>query len=119
MWILDLFLAWMKVLNSIFQQCDVQVNPRWWNISGEPCSGAAINAASLEDYNPAIKCNCSFENGSSCHITELTVFALDIKRVILEELVALQFLTNLEVGHNVLSRPLPKELGNLKNLTFL
>ncbi|KAJ0081833.1 hypothetical protein Patl1_11728 [Pistacia atlantica] len=118
-------------------------DPRWWNISAEPCSGAAIYAASLEDYNPATKCDCSFENGSTWHITELSVFAMDIKGAIPEELVALQFLTNfrikrnyftdplpafignlsqlkyLEVGQSVLSKPLPKELGNLKNLTFL
>ncbi|XP_031261329.1 probable LRR receptor-like serine/threonine-protein kinase At1g56130 [Pistacia vera] len=65
----------VRALNSVFQQWDVKANPRWWNISGEPCSGAAINATSLDDYNPAIKCDCSFENGSICHITELSVFA--------------------------------------------
>ncbi|KAJ0081592.1 hypothetical protein Patl1_11715 [Pistacia atlantica] len=133
----------VRALNSTFQRWDVQADPRWWNISAEPCSGAAINAASLEDYNPATKCDCSFENGSTWHITDLSVFAMDIKGAIPEELVALQFLTNfrikrnyftdplpafignlsqlkyLEVGQSVLSKPLPKELGNLKNLTFL
>ncbi|KAJ0082477.1 hypothetical protein Patl1_11708 [Pistacia atlantica] len=109
----------VRALNSTFQRWDVQANPRWWNISAKPCSGAAIDAASLEDYNPATKCDCSFENGSTWHITELSVFAMDIKGAIPEELVALQFLTNLEVGQSVLSKPLPKELGNLKNLTFL
>ncbi|KAJ0081114.1 hypothetical protein Patl1_11676 [Pistacia atlantica] len=132
----------VRALNSIFQQWDAQAAPGLWNISGEPCSAAAINATNLEDYNPAIKCDCSYENGSTCHITELRVFALDRTGVIPEELVALQFLTNLinrnyfigplpafignlsrlkslEVGHNALSGPLPKELGNLKDLTFL
>ncbi|XP_044495501.1 probable LRR receptor-like serine/threonine-protein kinase At1g56140 [Mangifera indica] len=133
----------VRALNSIFQQWDAEAASGVWNISGEPCSGAAINATNLEDYNPAIKCDCSYDNGSTCHITELRVFALDITGVIPEELVALQFLTNfrinrnyftgalpafignlsqlksLEVGHNALSGPLPKELGNLKDLTFL
>nr|BAF00229.1 putative receptor-like protein kinase [Arabidopsis thaliana] len=53
-------------LNSIFAAWRIRA-PREWNISGELCSGAAIDASVLDSnpaYNPLIKCDCSFENSS-------------------------------------------------------
>ncbi|KAF8408683.1 hypothetical protein HHK36_004746 [Tetracentron sinense] len=87
----------VRALNSIFQQWDTKANDRLWNISGEPCSGAAINATDFEDpdFNPAIKCDCDYENRSTCHITHLRVYALNKKGVIPEELVNLTYLVNL------------------------
>ncbi|KAI3675666.1 hypothetical protein L1987_85258 [Smallanthus sonchifolius] len=43
-----------------------------WNLSGEVCSGAAVDSTDYDsrDYNPGIKCDCSFPN-STCHITRL------------------------------------------------
>ncbi|MCL7036149.1 hypothetical protein MKW94_012864, partial [Papaver nudicaule] len=60
-----------KALNSIFRQWNTSAGSMW-NISGEPCSGAAIDQTNLEnpDFNPAIKCSCGTTNGS-CHITQL------------------------------------------------
>ena len=61
-----------KALNSIFQQWDTQA-AALWNISGEPCSGAAVDGTALEDpmNNPAITCDCSYGGGTICHITQL------------------------------------------------
>lgn len=44
-----------------------------WNISGEPCSGAAIDDTGINNpaFNPAIKCVCSYDNSTTCHVTEL------------------------------------------------
>ena len=64
----------MRALNSILQQWDAPAVPLW-NISGEPCSGSALNATDSEfespDNNPAIVCDCTFDNGATCHITKL------------------------------------------------
>ena len=62
----------VKALNSIFQQWDTQA-AALWNISGEPCSGAAVNGTDFEDAmnNPAITCDCSYGGGTICHITQL------------------------------------------------
>ncbi|KAE8719973.1 putative LRR receptor-like serine/threonine-protein kinase [Hibiscus syriacus] len=136
----------VRALNSIFQQWNTQaVNS--WNISGEPCSGSARNHsdAVFQDpaNNPTIRCDCSFNGGTVCHITRMRVFALNIQGVILEEILGLPFLTELtidknffsgplpafignmsrletlSIAQNVLSGPIPKELGNLKNLSLL
>ncbi|KAE8720678.1 Leucine-rich repeat transmembrane protein kinase [Hibiscus syriacus] len=108
----------VRALNTIFQQWDTHT----WNISGEPCSGFALSQSDsvLEDpsNNPAIRCDCSFRNNTLCHITSLTVYALDKRGVIPEELLDLPYLTFLSISHNDLSGPIPKELGSLKELYY-
>jgi hypothetical protein len=48
-----------------------------WNISGEPCSGAAVDDGigldGNSEFNPGIKCDCSFNSNTVCHITMLYV----------------------------------------------
>ncbi|XP_062168839.1 probable LRR receptor-like serine/threonine-protein kinase At1g56140 isoform X2 [Alnus glutinosa] len=134
-----------RVLNSIFQEWRISAPSAQWNISGQPCSGAAIGSIPIDngDHNPFIKCDCSYDNNTTCHITALKVYALNAVGVIPEELWALTFLTNLDlrqnyltgnlsasirnltrmqylsVGINALSGELPKELGELTNLLSL
>ncbi|OEL33423.1 putative LRR receptor-like serine/threonine-protein kinase [Dichanthelium oligosanthes] len=93
-----------------------------WNISGEPCSGVAIDATDVDNnpnINPAIKCDCSYNNSTVCHITKLKVYALNVVGQIPDELQNFTYLNNLTVAINPLSRTLPKELGNLTNLISL
>ncbi|RID74825.1 hypothetical protein BRARA_B01904 [Brassica rapa] len=60
-----------RALNSIFATWKIRASNEW-NISGELCSGAAIDNVSIDDgaYNPMIKCTCTFAN-STCRITAL------------------------------------------------
>ncbi|KAL5216574.1 hypothetical protein ABZP36_007975 [Zizania latifolia] len=63
--------------------------PASWNISGEPCSGAATDDTPLDDnpgFNPAIKCDCSDQNSTLCHVTRLKINTLDVVGPIPEEL---------------------------------
>ncbi|CAN6683870.1 unnamed protein product [Malus baccata var. baccata] len=135
----------VRALNSIFEQWDTQAVAGLWNISGEPCSGSAINGTEFESQNnnPAIVCDCTYDNNATCHITKLRVYALNKRGVFPEEYVALKYLTFLKidqnyftgslpafignmsaltllsVAHNSFSGPIPKELGNLKELNML
>uniref|UniRef100_A0A6N2JX36 non-specific serine/threonine protein kinase n=1 Tax=Salix viminalis TaxID=40686 RepID=A0A6N2JX36_SALVM len=131
----------VSALNSLFEQWDTQA-VGLWNLSGEPCSGSAIDETNFEDpdNNPAIKCDCT---QTTCHITKLRVYALNKRGVIPEVLTALKYLTflkidqnyftgplpafignlsalkGLSIAHNAFSGTIPKELGNLKELTLL
>ncbi|KAL7234127.1 hypothetical protein ACSBR1_017676 [Camellia fascicularis] len=124
----------VNALNSIFGEWGLSASNQR-NISGEPCSGAAIDLTSVEstdgNYNPGIKCHC---DGTTCQITRLKVYALDVVGVIPEELwtfdFPLQFIHSFNVlaPHlnvvrtvhiNALSGELPKELGKLTNLRSL
>ncbi|KAF8408691.1 hypothetical protein HHK36_004754 [Tetracentron sinense] len=110
-----------RALNSIFQQWDLIADPSLWNISGEPCSGAAINDTDFEDpiFNPAIKCDCDYDNGTTCHITHLKLdqnYFVGPLPAFLGNISKLQYLA---FGSNDFSGPLPPELGNLIKLEQL
>ncbi|KAK9267465.1 hypothetical protein L1049_009891 [Liquidambar formosana] len=107
-------------LSSLFQQWNATAVPLW-NISGEPCSGSAINGTGFEDpsNNPAIKCDCSYDNATTCHITQLRVAALDKRGIIPEELTALTYLMVLKIDKNYFTGPLPAFIGKLSALIIL
>ncbi|KAM2042816.1 hypothetical protein ACFX16_036466 [Malus domestica] len=135
----------VRALNSIFEQWDTQAVSGLWNTSGEPCSGSAINGTEFEipDNNPAIACDCTYDNDTTCHITKLRVHALYKRGVFPEEFLDLRYLAVLKIdmnyfkgplpgfignmsaliilsiGHNSFSGPIPKELGNLTELNML
>ncbi|CAN6683891.1 unnamed protein product [Malus baccata var. baccata] len=111
----------VRALNSIFEQWDTQAVPGQWNISGEPCSGSAINGTDIysPNFNPAIVCNCTYDNGTTCHITKLRVNALNKRGTFPEEFVALRYLTTLNIDQNYFTGPLPAFVGNMFALTEL
>ncbi|KAF3526614.1 hypothetical protein F2Q69_00051289 [Brassica cretica] len=110
-----------RALNSIFATWKIRA-PREWNISGELCSGAAIDDGVTIDsraYNPLIKCGCNFVNSTICRITALKVYAIDVVGTIPEELWTLHYLTNLNLGQNFLTGPLSPAIGNLTRMEWL
>ena len=60
-------------LNTILGRWGLKASPAW-NISGEPCSGVAVDNTNVDNnpnINPAIKCDCTYNNATVCHITKL------------------------------------------------
>ncbi|KAK9041591.1 hypothetical protein V6N11_016685 [Hibiscus sabdariffa] len=112
----------VRALNSIFQQWETQAADTW-NHSGEPCSGLALSQSdsALEDpsNNPAIRCDCSFNTNTVCHITRLRVFGLDKRGALPVELLDLPFLIYLKIDRNFFSGPLPAFIGNMSRLEIL
>ncbi|XP_058183269.1 probable LRR receptor-like serine/threonine-protein kinase At1g56140 [Rhododendron vialii] len=109
----------VSALNSVFNQWRISAKYYQWNISGEPCSGAAIDtswAINNRDYNPVIKCDC---NGTVCHITQLKVRALDVTGRIPEELWSLTSLIYLNLAENYLTGPLSSSIANLTQMQWL
>ncbi|KAF3451127.1 hypothetical protein FNV43_RR07217 [Rhamnella rubrinervis] len=111
----------VRALNSIFQQWDAQAVENLWNISGEPCTGSAINGTELEadQNNPSIKCDCTFDNRTTCHITQMRVYALNKRGVIPKEITTFKYLTFLKIDQNFFTGPLPAFIGNLSALALL
>ncbi|KAK8589039.1 hypothetical protein V6N12_023448 [Hibiscus sabdariffa] len=120
----------VRALNSIFQQWEKQAADTW-NHSGEPCSGLALSQSDsvLEDpsNNPTIRCDCSFNSNTVCHITRLKqlntsirrVVGLDTRGVLPVELLDLPFLNFLKIDQNFFSGPLPAFIGNMSRLGLL
>ena len=67
----------VEVLNSLFKLWTMQ-STTFWNMSGEPCSGSAVNESQFYDEvnKQAIMCNCSYNDNSTCHVTHLYVSIL-------------------------------------------
>ncbi|KAG5532919.1 hypothetical protein RHGRI_027247 [Rhododendron griersonianum] len=111
----------VSALNSVFNQWRISAKYDQWNISGEPCSGAAIDTTVLwnidsTDYNPGIRCDC---NGTVCHITQLKVIMLDVFGGIPEELWSLTSLTHLNLARNYLTGPLSSSIAYLTQMQYL
>ncbi|XP_078437586.1 putative LRR receptor-like serine/threonine-protein kinase At1g56140 [Wolffia australiana] len=105
-------------LNTIFRRWSLTAGSGW-NISGELCSGVARNENSFDNFNPIIICNCDFDNGTTCRITRLKVYALNVVGTIPEELQSLKQLIQINFDQNYLSGPIPPFLGNLTNMEVL
>ncbi|TYH48262.1 hypothetical protein ES332_D10G055700v1 [Gossypium tomentosum] len=112
----------VKALNSIFQQWNAQAVASW-NTTEDPCSGTALSQglSEFEDpsNNPAITCDCSFNDNTVCHITRLRVFGLDKRGVLPKELLDLPYLDFLKLDRNFFSGPLPAFIGNMSRLGLL
>ncbi|GAU32796.1 hypothetical protein TSUD_152450 [Trifolium subterraneum] len=110
------------VINSIFTKWGISADKKQWNISGEICSGSAIDTTTTIDdkpHNPFIKCDCSFNNETTCRITALKVYALDVISQIPPELWTLVHLTNLNLAQNYLTGSLPPAIGNLTRMQYM
>ncbi|KAK6154536.1 hypothetical protein DH2020_008784 [Rehmannia glutinosa] len=107
-----------RALNAIFERWRISANNQW-NISGELCSGVATDATEIANINPGIKCDCSDNNRSTCHITALRVYALDVAGPLPDELWNLTYLTDINLGQNYLTGPIPAAIGNLVRMQYL
>ncbi|CAH8332409.1 unnamed protein product [Eruca vesicaria subsp. sativa] len=110
-----------EALTSILAAWNIQA-PQEWNISGELCSGIAINDIIIIDdqaHNPLIKCDCSFNESTICRITALKVYKLNVVGPIPPQLWTLTYLTNLNLAQNFLSGPLSPAIGKLVRMEWL
>ncbi|KAH7528141.1 hypothetical protein FEM48_Zijuj05G0040200 [Ziziphus jujuba var. spinosa] len=107
-----------RALNTMFAKWNVKANTEQWNISGEPCSGAATDHTVITDstQNPFIKCDCSYNNSTLCHITQLKVDSLNVAAPIPDELWTLTYLFYLNLNRNYLTGSLSPSIGNLTRL---
>ncbi|KAL6659031.1 hypothetical protein ACP70R_003071 [Stipagrostis hirtigluma subsp. patula] len=111
----------VAALNTILGRWGLRASPAW-NISGEPCSGVAVDATDVDNnpnINPAIKCDCSFNASTVCHITKLKVYALNVVGQIPAELQNLTYLNNLNLQQNYLTGPLPSFIGKFTAMLYL
>ncbi|KAG5561076.1 hypothetical protein RHGRI_004180 [Rhododendron griersonianum] len=112
----------VSALNSVFSHWGISAtnSTTKWNISGEPCSGGAVDSTSIEitngDYNPGIKCRC---DGTTCTIITLKVYALSVFGGIPDELWSLTNLSNLNLAQNYLTGPLSSSIANLTQMQYL
>ncbi|XP_020554512.1 probable LRR receptor-like serine/threonine-protein kinase At1g56130 [Sesamum indicum] len=103
-----------RALNAMFQRWGISATNDW-NISGELCSGVAIDDTQVTTLNPGIKCDCSY---NTCHITALRVHAMDVTGPIPDELWNLTYMDDLNLGQNYLTGPIPASIGALVKMHY-
>ncbi|OEL33424.1 putative LRR receptor-like serine/threonine-protein kinase [Dichanthelium oligosanthes] len=111
----------VTALNTILGRWNLRASPAW-NISGEPCNGVAVDTTDVDNnpnINPAIKCDCSYNNSTVCHITKLKVYALNVVGQIPAELQNFTYLSNLNLMQNYLTGPVPSFIGKLTAMQYL
>ncbi|KAL8162110.1 hypothetical protein V2J09_013599 [Rumex salicifolius] len=110
-----------KALNTIFKYWGITSNIVW-NTTDDPCSGMAVDdSITIDDtsHNPFIKCDCTFDNNTTCRITALQLaqnYLTGSLSPSIGNLTKMQWLT---FGYNALSGNLPKEIGKLIRLRSL
>ncbi|GAA0169459.1 hypothetical protein LIER_40762 [Lithospermum erythrorhizon] len=104
------------ILNRMFERWGISAAPNW-NISGELCSGAAIDETVFQQMNPGIKCNCF--NINRCRITGLRVYDMDIAGIIPDELWNLTFMNDLDLRLNFFTGPISPAIGGLNRMLYL
>nr|XP_025881681.1 probable LRR receptor-like serine/threonine-protein kinase At1g56130 isoform X2 [Oryza sativa Japonica Group] len=93
-----------------------------WNISGELCSGLASDKTNWDDYpniNPFIKCDCSYNNNSVCHIIKLRVYKLNVVGQLPSELQNFTYMEDLNLAYNYLSGVVPSFIGKFTSMEYL
>ncbi|XP_023757155.1 probable LRR receptor-like serine/threonine-protein kinase At1g56140 [Lactuca sativa] len=116
--------AEVRVINAMFSEWGIpesSATEMGWNISGNPCTGAAVDSSDFgaDTYNPGIKCDCNIPNSTTCHITQLKVVAMDAVGPIPEGLWTLTYLIDLNLAQNYLTGPLSPSIGNLSRMQYL
>ncbi|CAL5069959.1 unnamed protein product [Urochloa decumbens] len=109
-----------NALNAVFANFGLNIWPPWF--TGDPCAGAATDGTDISsnpNMNPGIKCDCSYQNNTVCHIVELRMYALNLVGRIPEALRNLTHLTNLNLNQNYLTGPIPSFLGELTALQYM
>ncbi|RCV35408.1 hypothetical protein SETIT_7G237600v2 [Setaria italica] len=108
-------------LKGVFDKLGSRLWPSWFS-GVDPCAGAATDDTDVDNdpkMNPGIKCDCTYQNNTVCHITRLKMYALNLAGPIPEELRNLTHLTSLGISINNLNGSLPPELGNMVKLEQL
>nr|VDD60729.1 unnamed protein product [Brassica oleracea] len=110
-----------RALNKIFETWKITATDAW-NISGELCSGAAIDdSVSIDNlfFNPLIKCDCSFVDSTICRIIALRARGMNVTGPIPQELWSLVYISNLNLNQNFLSGSLSPGIGNLTRMQWM
>ncbi|KAL4312993.1 hypothetical protein GQ457_01G003560 [Hibiscus cannabinus] len=94
-----------------------------WNFRVDPCSGeegwATPNA--LKGFENAVTCNCSFSNGTVCHVVSIMLKAQSLQGSLPKDLAKFPFLQEIDLTRNFLNGTIPPEWGSMQlvNISLL
>ncbi|XP_061968479.1 probable LRR receptor-like serine/threonine-protein kinase At1g53430 [Populus nigra] len=105
----------VQILQNISNKLNIR---NWATINRTSCDSAQwkINGNEIESN---VTCNCTFENGSVCHVTRIRVKRFNLNGVLPEELGDLPHLLEIDLTRNYISGTIPPRLAQLPKLQIL
>ncbi|XP_034678460.1 probable LRR receptor-like serine/threonine-protein kinase At1g53440 [Vitis riparia] len=94
-----------------------KLNYKYWNIGQGSCSGGFNRAIDDNSYSN-VTCNCTFNEGTVCHVTNIQLKGLDLDGTLPDEFGSLSYLQELDLSRNYINGSIPTSLGQL-SLTIL
>ncbi|KAI6687167.1 hypothetical protein NL676_023995 [Syzygium grande] len=125
----------LVVIGSAVLECDAQLLPQdevdtlktittklqneYWNVSKTSCSGGiGLNVTLASGMISNVTCNCSFNDSTVCHVTNIQLRGLNLTGVFPDEFGNLPYLTEIDITRNYISGLLPTTLTRIP-LTIL
>ncbi|KAF9666657.1 hypothetical protein SADUNF_Sadunf16G0251600 [Salix dunnii] len=107
----------VQILRNISDKLNIS---NWVTIDRTSCNLAQWWKQTIDDKTQSIvQCNCTFENGSVCHVTNIRVKGFNLNGVLPEELGDLPELVEIDLTRNYISGTIPPRLAQLPKLKIL
>ncbi|KAJ9671369.1 hypothetical protein PVL29_025188 [Vitis rotundifolia] len=94
-----------------------RLNNRYWNISQTSCGGG-FNVNFTSDFFSNVTCNCTFENSTVCHVTNIQLKGLNLTGIIPDEFGNLTYLREIDLTRNYLNGSIPTSLAQIPLVTL-
>ncbi|XP_010248399.1 PREDICTED: probable LRR receptor-like serine/threonine-protein kinase At1g53440 [Nelumbo nucifera] len=92
---------------------------RHWNVSRTSCTGGFINLYRYAwNILSNITCNCSFNNNTLCHVTEIQMEAMNLTGVLPDEFADLPYLSKIILFRNCLHGAIPVSWARIPLVTI-
>ncbi|KAJ6298225.1 hypothetical protein OIU76_019378 [Salix suchowensis] len=84
-----------------------------WNFSADPCGGqwGWANPHPVEGSEYAVYCNCTFSNGTICHVTSIVLKNQNLQGSLPPDLSRFPYLQEIDLSRNYLNGTIPREWG--------
>ncbi|KAK4794652.1 hypothetical protein SAY86_012646 [Trapa natans] len=107
----------VDALNTIAKKLNITY---WPTVNSTSCSGTANVFGNFSKNNLVnnVTCNCSYSDGSVCHVTNIQLKALNLTGAIPEEFGKLAFLQELDFTRNYLNGTIPTNLSQIPLVTL-
>ncbi|XP_030460954.1 probable LRR receptor-like serine/threonine-protein kinase At1g53440 [Syzygium oleosum] len=120
----------LVAIGSAVFRCDAQLLPQdevdtlktiatklqneYWNVSETSCSGGiGLNVTLASGMISNVTCNCSFNDSTVCHVTNIQLKGLNLTGTFPDEFGNLTYLTEIDITRNYISGSLPTTLTQI------
>uniref|UniRef100_A0A6M2FAU9 Leucine-rich repeat-containing N-terminal plant-type domain-containing protein n=1 Tax=Populus davidiana TaxID=266767 RepID=A0A6M2FAU9_9ROSI len=106
----------VQILQNISNKLNIS---NWAPINQTSCNSTQWNHTIDNKTQSIVTCNCTFENGSVCHVTNISVKGFNLNGVLPDELGDLPHLLEIDLTRNYINGTIPPRLAQLPNLKKL